>query len=336
MLPDGRRIGAHLPLGQGMVRAVDRAQAIGLDTLQIFSDNPTAWHRRSEPPRELPAFRARIDELGMGPIAIHAAYLVNLAGSDATLVERSAAVLVNELRVAPAFGARLVNVHIGSHRGTDLATGTARLADEVARVMGAVDDGPDAARLVLENSTGSGDSLGSSLEEIAAIVDAIAARGVSSSRVGICLDTAHLWGAGYAISDPEEGDRVVTEFDRLIGLDRLAMIHFNDSRAALGSRADRHEHVGAGSIGAEGMRALLTHPRLAHVSYYLETPGMDEGYDEVNAARVHDLASGRPLADLPAAAREVKGSRSRTHPAPNPEAADEPATDSRGRPRKPR
>jgi deoxyribonuclease-4 len=336
MLPDGRRIGAHLPLGQGMVRAVDRAHEIGLDTLQIFSDNPTAWRRRAEPPRELAAFRARMDELGMGPIAIHAAYLINLAGSDPTLVERSAAVLTSELRVAPGFGARFVNVHIGSHRGTDPATGTARLAEQVARVMDTVDDGPDAARLILENSAGSGDGLGVSLEEIAAIVDAIAARGVPSSRVGICLDTAHLWGAGYAISGPEEGDRVVTEVDRLIGLDRLAMIHFNDSRARLGSRADRHEHVGAGAIGADGMRALLTHPRLAHVVYYLETPGMDEGYDEVNAARVRDLAAGRPLLALPAEAGHVRGSRSRTHPPPDPDVTDEPATDSRGRPRKPR
>ena len=157
-----------------------------------------------------------------------------------------------------------------------------------------------------------------------------------ASRVGVCLDTAHLWGAGYAISDPAEVDRVVTEFDRLIGLDRLAMIHFNDSRASLGSRADRHEHIGAGSVGADGMRALLTDPRLVHVAYYLETPGMNEGYDEVNAARVHDLAAGRPLADLPPEAGEVKGSRSRTHPAPDPDTTDEPTTDSRGRPRKSR
>ena len=336
MLPDGRRIGAHLPLGKGMVRAVERADAIGLDTLQIFTDNPTAWRRRAEPPKELPAFRARLDELGMGPIAIHAAYLVNLAGSDPTLVERSAAILTTELRVAPTFGARFVNVHIGSHRGTDAATGIGRVASGVAGVLADVDDGPDAARLVLENSAGGGDGLGSTLEEIAAIVDALAARGVPASRVGICLDTAHLWGAGYAISDPDGVDEVIARFDRLIGLDRLAMIHLNDSRAALGSNADRHAHVGAGAIGAAGMRALLTHPRLSHVTSYLETPGMDEGYDAINAARVHDLAAGRQLADLPPGAMDVKGSRSRTHPAPDPETTDEPATDSRGRPRKPR
>jgi deoxyribonuclease IV len=328
MDPDGRRIGAHMPLGQGMVRAVERAHALGLDTLQIFSDNPTAWHRRDAPPKELPAFRARVDELGLGPIAIHAAYLINLAGSDQDFVERSVDVLATELRVAPTFGARYVNVHIGSHRGTDVATGTARLADGLARVLAEVDHRPDAATLVLENSAGSGDGLGVTLDEIAGVIDAIAARGVPGSLVAVCLDTAHLWGAGYRIADPAEVDRLVTEFDRLIGLDRLAMIHLNDSRSELGSRTDRHQHIGAGSIGAEGMRALLTHPRLAGAAYYLETPGMDEGYDAVNAARVHDLLAGRPLADLPPGAMNVRGSRSRTHPAADEGGVAEPATPS--------
>jgi deoxyribonuclease-4 len=334
VLTDGRRIGAHLALGQGMVRAVDRADQLGLDTLQIFSDNPTAWRRRATPPKELPAFRVRVAELGLGPIAIHAAYLVNLAGSDETLVARSREVLASELRVAPGFGARFVNAHIGSHRGTDVATGTARLADGVAAVLAEVDDSPDAAVLVLENSAGGGDGLGTTVEEIAAIVDACAARGVPARRLGVCLDTAHLWGAGYDISDRPGVDRLVDRFAELIGLERLTMIHFNDSRAGLGSRADRHEHIGAGAIGPEGMRAVLCHPRLAHVTYYLETPGMDEGYDEVNASRTLALAAGRPLPELPPEAREVRGSRSRSHPPPEPGTEDPPVTDSRGRPRR--
>ncbi len=255
----------------------------------------------------------------MGPIAIHASYLVNLAGSDPTFIERSAAVLRSELEVAPSFAARFVNAHIGSHQGTDVETGIARLADGISRVLGEVDDAPDGATLVLENSSGSGDGLGSSLEEIAAILEAIGARGVPARRVAVCLDTAHLWGAGYPISDPAAVDRLIGEVDRLIGLDRLALIHLNDSRAALGSRADRHEHVGAGSIGAAGLRALLCDPRLVRVTYYLETPGMDEGYDAINAARVRDLMAGRPLADLPPEAMNLRGSRARAHPAHEPD-----------------
>jgi deoxyribonuclease-4 len=315
MLPDGRRIGAHLPLGRGLVRAVDRAHELGLDTLQIFGDNPTAWRRRASPPRELPAFRARIDELAMGPIAIHAAYLINLAGPDEAFFDKSCAVLAAELRAAIGFGARFVNVHIGSHRGEGIEAGTARVAEGVARVLAEVDDGPGAATLVLENTAGSGDGVGATIEEIEGILGAIAARGVPERRVAICLDTAHLWGAGHEISRPAEVDRLVDAFADRIGLGRIAIVHFNDSKAALGSRSDRHAHLGAGSIGAEGLRAFLCHPRLAHATYYLETPGMDEGYDAVNAARIHDLAAGRPLAELPAEAHDVRGSRSRTHPA---------------------
>ena len=334
MLTDGRRIGAHLALGQGMVRAVERAQAIGLDTLQVFTDNPMAWRRRAEPPLELPAFRARIAELGLGPIAIHAAYLVNLAGSDDALVARSHEMLASELRTAPSFGAAIVNVHMGSHRGTDAATGTIRLADGLAAVLAEVDDGPDAALLALENSAGGGDTIGTTVEEIAAILDAAAARGIPARRLGICLDTAHLWGAGHDISDQAGVDRLVERFAAIVGLDRLAMIHFNDSRSALGSRMDRHEHIGAGRIGSAGLRAVLCHPRLAHVPYFLETPGMDEGYDEVNATRTRALAAGLALADLGAEALEVRGSRSRSHPAADPGTQDPPVTDSRGRARR--
>jgi len=129
MLPDGRRLGAHLPLATGMVKAVDRAREIGANAMQIFSDNPTAWKRRAEPPRELAAFRQRLDELDIGVVSIHASYLVNLAGSNAESVERSIVMLAHELRQAHMFGARYVNVHIGSHLGLGVPAGIERLAD---------------------------------------------------------------------------------------------------------------------------------------------------------------------------------------------------------------
>jgi deoxyribonuclease-4 len=314
MLPDGRRIGAHLPLGDGMVAAVERAHALGLDTLQVFADNPTAWKRRTEPPRELPAFRARFAELGMGPLAIHAAYLVNLAGPDDDFHARSVEVLRSELEAAVSFGARFVNLHVGSHKGTGAEVGVVRLADGLARVLGEVDDGPDAAIVVLENSAGAGGGLGVDLAELSWILEAIADRGVDDGRVAICLDTAHLWGAGHPISEPDAVDELVDDFDRRIGLGRLAMIHLNDSKAALGSRADRHEHLGAGSIGAAGLGRFLRHPDLARAAFYLETPGMDEGYDALNAARAFDLAAGRDLEPLPPEALTVRGSRARTGP----------------------
>jgi deoxyribonuclease IV len=301
-----------------MVAAVNRAQAIGLDTLQIFSDNPTAWRRRAEPPRELGAFRARINEVGLGPIAIHAPYLVNLAGPDEMFHVKSVDVLRHELTVAPTFGARFVNVHTGSHKTSGLDTGIARIADGIAAALADVPDAPDGAVLVLENSAGGGGGIGVDVPEIAALLAAIEARGVAPRRVSICLDTAHLWAAGQPINTLAGVDRLVAEFDASIGLDRLAMIHLNDSKSELGSRLDRHEHLGAGAIGSEGLARILTHPGLRRVAYYLETPGMDEGYDAVNAGRAHDLAEGRPLARLPPEAMNLPGARARTGPSVEP------------------
>jgi len=301
-----------------MVAAVDRAQAIGLDTLQIFSDNPTSWRRRSEPPRELGAFRARAAEVGLGPIAIHAPYLVNLAGPEELFHVKSVDVLRHELSVAPTFGARFVNVHTGSHKTSGLEAGIARLADGIAAALAEVPDSPDAAVLVLENSAGGGGGIGVDVAELATVLAAIEARGVAPGRVSICLDTAHLWGAGQPINTFAGVDRLVAEFDATIGLERLAMIHLNDSKSELGSRMDRHEHLGAGSIGAEGLARILTHPGLHRVTYYLETPGMDEGYDAVNATRAHDLAEGRPLPALPPEAMNLPGSRARTGPSVEP------------------
>jgi deoxyribonuclease IV len=318
MLPDGRRLGAHLPLGNGMVKAAERAHAIGATALQIFGDNPTAWRRRTEPPGEQEAFRERIAAHGIGPVVVHAAYLVNLAGPDAGFFEQSVAILAHELRSAPGFGARFVNVHTGSHRDTGLEAGVARLAEGVRRTLDEAPSGNEAATLVLESSSGGGFAVGATIEELAAIAEAVARRGVPDSRVAFCLDVAHLWAAGYRLSDPGETDAVVEAFDRLIGLDRLALIHLNDSKTEVGSRVDRHEHVGAGGIGEAGMAHLLTHPRLGHVTYLLETPGMDEGYDAVNMARARALARGLPLDPLPPEAMNLRGSRARTAPQPEP------------------
>jgi deoxyribonuclease IV len=319
-----------------MVKAVDRAHEIGATTMQIFTDNPTAWKRRAEPPAELAAFRERLTECDIAPVSIHASYLVNLAGSNPISFERSIGMLVNELRHAPAFGARFVNVHIGSHLGLGVAAGIDRLAEGIVRTLGAADE-PDAeseagakapsdvgaevvtakpAMLVLENSAGSGGGLGTSVAELAAIATAIGAKGIPPERVGFCIDTAHAWGAGIDVGSPSAVDDLVAEFDAEIGLRRLVMIHLNDSRSDRGSRTDRHEHLGAGQIGPAGLARVLCHPDLANAAYLLETPGMDEGYDAINLERARALAAGRPLARLPDAAFELRSSaKARTAPA---------------------
>jgi deoxyribonuclease-4 len=315
-----RRIGAHLPLGGGMVKAADRAAEIGADALQVFSDNPTAWRRRSKPPAELDAFRKRLELLGIGPLAIHASYLINLAGPDEHFHEKSVEVLAHELLTAREYGASFVNVHIGSHRGTGVEAGAQRVAETVARALdraAAAGGGLDAI-LTLENSAGGGFGLGASIPELAAVLAAIDARGLPRDRVALTLDTAHLWGAGHDISSAAGVDAFLTTFDAEIGLDRLAMIHLNDARSELASFTDRHQHVGAGAIGPAGMAAILCDPRLLAVPVYLETPGMDDGYDAINVGRCRDLMAGRPLPELPPDALTMPGSRSRSAPVREP------------------
>lgn len=313
----GRLIGPHLPLAQGLLKAAERAREIGATTVQVFTDNPTAWRRRTELPARLRDFRALLDRYGIGPLAAHGPYLVNLAGPDDEFWRRSIETLVADMRVGAAFGARYLNIHAGSHGGRGPQVGIARLAEGVARVLAEAEpaaDGNVAPMLVLENSVGSGGGLGSSLEQLAEILDAIAGRGAPLERVGICLDTAHLWAAGYRLDDAAEVARLAERAGGLLG-DRLVMIHLNDARTACGSRLDRHEHIGAGQIGGEGLRAVLEHPRLSRLPTYFETPGMDVGYDAVNMERVRLLLAGSQLPHLPPEAFSLRGSRSRSAPA---------------------
>ena len=325
MLPDGRRIGAHMPLAGGMVRAAERAAAIGASTIQIFTDNPSAWHRRTEPPRELAAFRVRLAALDIRPVAIHAPYLVNLAGPESVSFQRSVALLAAELRGARTFGARLVNVHIGSHLGHGVEAGIERLVRGVLSALTEATTATATGRavrdtlepmLVLENSAGSGGGLGVNVDELACIAEALQEAGVPDHRLGFCLDTAHAWGAGLDMATPAAIDDLLIEFDEQIGLRRLVMIHLNDSRSERGSRADRHEHLGAGRIGAAGLAHVLRHPGLAHAAFVLETPGMDLGYDALNLDRARALAAGHRLEPLPPGAFDLVGSaRARTAPA---------------------
>jgi deoxyribonuclease-4 len=276
----------HLGVAGGLLRAARRSRQIGARALQIFSDNPTAWRRRPAAPLEAPSFVDYGAREGLETIAIHASYLINLAGTVEPFASQSRAGLIVEMQRAPLYGATVVNTHIGSHRGVGVETGLRRIIENVRAVLA---ESPAGVRLVLENSSGGGDMLGSRVEELALILDGV---GVGADRLGFCLDTAHLWGAGYDISSADGAVGVVDRFESLLGLDRLALMHLNDSRSALGSRADRHEHVGAGKIGPVGLGALLRDSRLANTTFIMETPGADEGWDAVNMRRAWLLWGG--------------------------------------------
>jgi deoxyribonuclease IV len=292
------------------MHAARRSRQIGARALQVFSDNPTAWRRRPEPPRNAPEFVDYCARNGISTIAIHASYLINLAGSAEPFASQSRDGLAHELQRAPAYGASLVNTHIGSHRGVGRETGLRRIVESVRAV---VDAAPHGVRLVLENSTGGGDLLGSTIEDLALIGERV---GAPAARLAFCLDTAHLWGAGYDVSTPEGAAAVVDRFAELIGLDRLPLVHLNDSRSDLGSRTDRHEHVGAGRIGPLGLGAMLRDPRLAAATFIMETPGADEGWDAVNLRRAWLLWGGSTeLSVLPPKAFRTSRRSTRVGPA---------------------
>jgi deoxyribonuclease-4 len=314
-----RRIGPHLPLGGGMLKAAERAVGIGATVVQVFTDNPTAWRRRSKLPEELPAFRARLARAGIGPVSVHAPYLVNLCGPNDEFWNASVEMMADELRVGAAYGAAFVVMHIGSHRGTGREAGIARLVRGLSAVLDEagqqpLENGDGWPRLVLENAAGSGDGIGASIEDLVDVFEAMAAHGLPLDRFGVCLDTAHLWGAGYDIGSRAGVTRLVRDIDRRLGRDKVLMVHLNDSRTTLASRLDRHEHIAGGQLGERGMRAVLGDPWLSTLPTYLETPGMDSGYDLINLDRVRILAAGGRLPALPPEAFHLHGSRTRTAP----------------------
>jgi len=294
------------------MRAARRARQIGATALQIFSDNPTAWRRRQEAPRDAASFVSYLEKAELRPVAVHASYLINLAGRAEPFASQSRTGLIHELQRAPTYGATLVNTHIGSHRGGGRDAGIQRIAENVAAALA---EAPHSVKLVLENSSGGGDNLGSTIEELARILETSAAlSGDHAEPLAFCLDTAHLWGAGYDVANPEAVVTLIDRFDELLGLDRLALVHLNDSRSLRGSKNDRHEHLGAGEIGPAGLGAFLRDERLARgTAFMMETPGVEAGYDAVNMRRARMLYDGaNELPVLPARAFRLTRRATRT------------------------
>jgi deoxyribonuclease-4 len=318
-------IGPHLQLSNGLLKAADRAREIGATAVQVFSDNPTAWKRRAAPPAELAEFRTRLAQGGVSSIAIHAPYLVNLCGADEVFWKRSVDTMAHELVIGRDYGAGFVVMHIGSHRGEGREQGIARLVKGLKAVLKKADKaaaansaaGVEAAalpRLVLENAAGMGDGIGTSLEDLADILAAADRAGLPLDRLGLCLDTAHLWGGGYDIGDSSWIDWFTQRAERLLTRDSVVMLHLNDSRAELGSRLDRHEHIGGGRMAHEGLHELLNHPWLGALPTFLETPGMDVGYDAVNLERARMLVNGEELPGLPPEAFNLRRGAPRSGP----------------------
>jgi deoxyribonuclease IV len=263
------RLGAHLSIAGGLPRAVDRAQASRCETLQIFTKSAGQWRARPLPSEEIARFRARVDETGIHPVVAHNSYLINVAAAAPALRAQSIAALGEELDRAEALGLDGLVMHPGSYtRGTE-AEGLALIAEALRELLRAR---PRArTKVLLEHTAGQGTNLGHRFEHLAAIIDRLS----GSPRVGVCLDTCHLLSAGYDITSKAGYETTFRDFDRIVGVDRIAVFHLNDSKKPCGSRVDRHEHIGKGCLGLEPFRRLLNDPRFARLPMLLETPKLD-------------------------------------------------------------
>jgi len=259
------RIGLHVRVAGGYTKAVEHAKAAGCTALQIFSSNPRSYRPSAIDLPALDAFAQMRRDAGLDPCAIHTPYLINLASDNPKISTGSLRLLEGDLAVAASGGMRLVNTHLGSYGTRDRKDGFAAICRALEAALLGIRDG---VFLVLENSAGAGNLAGGTLEELGEFIKA-----VDHPQLGVCLDTAHAWAAGYEINSQAGVDRFIESADRHIGLERLLMFHFNDTEVPLGGSRDRHWHIGEGNIGFEGFRALLARPELAEKTAILETPG---------------------------------------------------------------
>ncbi len=259
-----RPLGRHLGTGPGMAQTITQASRLGCTAVQIFPGNPKGWRHVPMPADLATAMRAAWADAGVRPLVIHAPYLINLASPEELVYGNSRQAIRNALSRGVELGALYVIVHLGSHKGTGHEAGTARLVDAVHF---ALDGMPDGLYLLLENNVGSGNAIADNFDALATLL-----RDIAHPRIGVCIDTAHLWGAGHDIRTAEGVERTVEEIDRTVGIPLVRVLHVNDSPMALASHRDQHTHLGQGNIGYAGLAAWLTHPGLAGIPAILETP----------------------------------------------------------------
>jgi deoxyribonuclease-4 len=269
------KVGAHVKTAGGVDKAIDRAEEMGAETIQIFSGAPQAWRRKEYRPEEVEAYRARVAETGIEPAFLHGVYLVNLATSNQENLAKSLDALVHDMNVCRLLGALGVIFHLGSHRGAGYEQVFRQVVDSVSGVIEATSE---ETWLILENSAGMGGAVGSKFDELGRIV-----REAGSPRVKVCLDTQHMFAAGYDVKTKDGLEAAMSEFDVDVGLDRLVVVHANDSKCPLAGGVDRHENIGEGHIGLDGLQNVMSHPAFREVPFLLEVPGFDnQGPDRRN------------------------------------------------------
>jgi deoxyribonuclease IV len=278
----GVQLGAHVSTAGGIHTAIDRIEAIDGDCVQIFTQSPRAWRPTNHDPVNFERFKARRAEAGIGGVLCHAVYLINLASPNDELYEKSVAALENTVDVASGIGADGVVFHVGSHQGAGFEASLKRVVPALRKALKRCSE---TTWLLIENTAGTGDTIGRSIDELAGLYEALKAH----EQLGICLDSCHLYASGYDVTNREELDRLLGEVDQRIGLERLRALHVNDSKAPLGSNRDRHDNIGDGLIGEE-LGVFLSHPKLQGLPAYLEVPGTDgHGPDAEQVRKLKEL-----------------------------------------------
>jgi deoxyribonuclease-4 len=277
-------LGAHVDSSGGLHLAFGRAAAMGAAAIQVHPTPPNYWGSPKLDDDRVERFREAADAAGRPPFYFHAVYLINLAGDDAVLRQRSESTLTGYLAAADRLGISGVIFHTGSHKGAGFKRLLPQITEHLKRVMERAD--PASARLLIENNAGMGGCVGARFEELRSMMDA-----VGDPRVAVCFDTCHAFASGYDERTPEAATATLDEWERVIGLEKLEVVHCNDSQTGLGSNRDRHANIGRGEIGEEGFRALLHDPRLRDVPFILEVPGFDgKGPDVANLEILRRLA----------------------------------------------
>jgi deoxyribonuclease-4 len=272
------RVGVHVSIAGSIAKSVERAETAGCNTFQIFSRNPRGWAFRDLDPGVAVLFRENVERSGLFPPVDHMPYLPNLATGKAEFYEKSIITLIAELGRCGILGIPYLVTHLGHHLGEGIEIGRKRVIAAVNQALAEIDND---VILLLENTAGEKNGVGSTFEDIAAVLEGINAR----ERVGVCFDTCHAFGAGYELRTEEGIEDAVNRFDETLGEKSCMLIHLNDSKGELGSGLDRHEHIGLGNIGEEGFRLILSLPFFRSRPLICETP-VDERRDDAGNIRV--------------------------------------------------
>jgi deoxyribonuclease-4 len=265
----------------GFSKVLERARAVECETMQMFSSNPRGWGAADLDAEDVARFRADMKDSGISPIFVHAPYLPNVVATGAN-AKRSVKALVTQAERCAALGVRFLILHMGKALGAEEESALARTAKNVDAVLART---PESVMLLLENTAGMGSEVGHRFEQIAAVIGKVGQR----DRVGVVLDTAHAFEAGYEFRTKAGLDATLREFDRLVGISRLHLLHLNDSKTEFGSRVDRHWHIGEGKIGSEGMGHIVNHPLLSNLPAVMETPRDSAADDLRNLKAVRSL-----------------------------------------------